>query len=353
MAYLSKHSLPRANRQSGVTLVEIMVGIVISLILLNGVIQIFISSKQTYRFGEAVSRLQESGRFAMELLTGDLRMAGYQGCADLGSIPANVIANNPPVVSFSSEVVKGWEIDATMAATPSSPALPTGLTNMISNSDVVSIQHASDTGVKLTGNMLVDNANIQLQPTSLFKANDVLFISDCETVDVFRANNVSNSGTITTIAHSNSVNTTNKLSKPYGTDASVYAFESNVYYVGNTGRTNGYGNPIMALYKRDVNGVVTELVEGVENIQVLYGERADNGNMRYVKANDATLDMNKVISVRIGLLISSIQEVNRDVDNNTYNVAGTTIGTSGTVTHPADKRIRRVFIATVRLRNRR
>ncbi len=348
-----KQGLQQFRRQSGVTLVEIMVGIVISLILLSGVIQIFISSKQTYRFGEAVSRLQESGRFAMELLTRDLRMAGYQGCADLGSIPANVIANNPPVTNMSAEAVKGWEIDSSLNATPTSPALPTGLTNMIASSDVISIQHASDTGVKLTGNMLVDNANIQLQKTSLFKANDVLFISDCETVDVFRANNVSNGTSITTITHSNSVNTTNKLSKPYGTDATVYAFESNVYYVGDTGRTNSRGDAIMALYKRDVNGVVTEMVEGVENIQVLYGERADNGNIRYVKANDTTLDMNKVISVRIGLLISSVQAVNRDDDNNTYTVAGTTIGTSGTVTHPVDKRIRRVFVATVRLRNRR
>ena len=43
--------------QRGMTLVEIMVAITISLVLLSGVMQIFLSSKQTYRMNEELGRL--------------------------------------------------------------------------------------------------------------------------------------------------------------------------------------------------------------------------------------------------------------------------------------------------------
>lgn len=66
-----------AYHQSGLTLVEILVALVISLFLIAGVIQLFIGTKQTYRFHDAVSRLQENGRLALDTMSMDIRMAGY------------------------------------------------------------------------------------------------------------------------------------------------------------------------------------------------------------------------------------------------------------------------------------
>src|SRR5690606_26200737 len=68
------------NRQQGMTLIEIMIALLIGAFLLGGVLQIFINSKQTYRMQEGLSRMQENGRFAMEFLEHDLRMAGFWGC---------------------------------------------------------------------------------------------------------------------------------------------------------------------------------------------------------------------------------------------------------------------------------
>lgn len=64
-------------RQRGLSLVEILVALTISLFLIAGVIQLFIGSKQTYRFNDAQSRLQENGRFAIDRMAWDIRMAGY------------------------------------------------------------------------------------------------------------------------------------------------------------------------------------------------------------------------------------------------------------------------------------
>lgn len=80
--------------QAGMTLVELMIALLIGAFLLGGVLQIFINSKQTYRMQEGLSRLQENGRFAMEFLSSDIRMAGYWGCHDTPSPNTDIAGTN-------------------------------------------------------------------------------------------------------------------------------------------------------------------------------------------------------------------------------------------------------------------
>lgn len=84
-----RQSLPR--RQGGLSIVELMVALVISLLLMTGVIQVFLSSKQTYASNEAASRLQENGRFALEFIAQSARHAGYVEAANsTASLPSNI-----------------------------------------------------------------------------------------------------------------------------------------------------------------------------------------------------------------------------------------------------------------------
>jgi type IV pilus assembly protein PilW len=66
------------GRQSGVSLVEIMVALTAGLLLTVTVGQIYLANKQTYRLQEAQSRLQEDGRYALDILTRNIRLAGYK-----------------------------------------------------------------------------------------------------------------------------------------------------------------------------------------------------------------------------------------------------------------------------------
>ena len=68
------------QHQRGLTLIEILVALFVSGLVLAGVVQIYASSKQAYRVQESLSRLQENGRFAINRIAHDLRMAGYSGC---------------------------------------------------------------------------------------------------------------------------------------------------------------------------------------------------------------------------------------------------------------------------------
>jgi type IV pilus assembly protein PilW len=69
--------LPGLNR--GFSLVELMVALVITLILLAGIGQIFLSSKKSFTIQDSLGRMQENGRYAMETLTQDVRRAGFWG----------------------------------------------------------------------------------------------------------------------------------------------------------------------------------------------------------------------------------------------------------------------------------
>ncbi|OGT18951.1 MAG: hypothetical protein A2V90_03100 [Gammaproteobacteria bacterium RBG_16_57_12] len=70
---------PCAHKQAGMTLVEAMIAITISLVLMAGVIQIFIGNRATYNTLDSMSRLQENHRAAMDILVRDIRKAGYPG----------------------------------------------------------------------------------------------------------------------------------------------------------------------------------------------------------------------------------------------------------------------------------
>lgn len=68
-------ALPRP--QNGLSLIELMVALVIGLVLMIGVLQVFLASRQTYATNEAMSRLQENGRFALDYISNSARHAGY------------------------------------------------------------------------------------------------------------------------------------------------------------------------------------------------------------------------------------------------------------------------------------
>ena len=64
-------------RQSGMNLVELMVAMTLGLLVLLAISSIYIGSRQTFRLQEDNARLQETGRFALEVLGRSVRQAGY------------------------------------------------------------------------------------------------------------------------------------------------------------------------------------------------------------------------------------------------------------------------------------
>ncbi len=106
--------------------------------------------------------------------------------------------------------------------------------------------------------------------------------------------------------------------------ASATALETTVYSI----QTGSTGQPSLF---RSVNGTSQELVEGIEDLQIVYGEDTDNDTIpnHYVTVDNIT-DVAQVVSVNLTLIARTLES---------------NISTSG-------GRITRNFSSTVTLRNR-
>jgi type IV pilus assembly protein PilW len=65
--------------EAGVSLIELMVALVIGLFLIVGAISVNQQARNAYRTTEAVSRVQETARYAFDVLEPEVRMANYWG----------------------------------------------------------------------------------------------------------------------------------------------------------------------------------------------------------------------------------------------------------------------------------
>ena len=110
MIRLDNKAVVGKSNQKGLSLIELMVAMVVGLILIAGVIEIYVNSKQTYRNQDALSRLQENGRYVLSILSTNIRPAGFSGCGNIASVEPVVIANPPVPSSFDAgSAVTGYE----------------------------------------------------------------------------------------------------------------------------------------------------------------------------------------------------------------------------------------------------
>ena len=72
-------SMTAPRRNAGMTLIELMVALAIGMFLMIGAVRVFMQGRTTFRVTEAVSRLQENGRFVLDTVEPDVRMAHYWG----------------------------------------------------------------------------------------------------------------------------------------------------------------------------------------------------------------------------------------------------------------------------------
>ncbi|HEC29159.1 MAG TPA: hypothetical protein ENI65_06195 [Gammaproteobacteria bacterium] len=382
----SRHHL----HQRGFGLVEIMISTVISLFLLGGVIGIFLSNKENYRLQQNLARIQENARYAMNVLMQDIRLAGYSGCN-----PNITDHLNPAGTGYSNALfnintaVGGWEYAGTapgqtynitsldpLTANSSSWAddggsgLPADLVQkVVPGTDIIVSKHigkALDVSLAASGlNANSLSTNSPPSGTGIAQYTILLVSEDCQTADLFQKRNNANAASIS----KGNGNTSNpgpgnvipgsfgggqKWSKAYTSAASLLTFQSTAYYIGQG--TSGMPSLWRATFNGGPTGVHVELVDGVENMQVLYGEDTDSPvdgvANQFVTINNITNTQN-IVSVRISLLMRAPQEVQSlTTDTKNYLLTGLTNNSATEINPTNDKRLRVVTTATIKLRNK-
>lgn len=325
----------------GFSIIEFMVALTLGTLLIASAGAVYLSNKSTYVMQEGLARLQENGRYANFLLSRELRMAGYQGCANQKQIVVTNLVRNVSSMLAYDKPVQGY--DGLTASF--SPALAANLTGKpLAGSDVIEIRMASNFGVQLRDDMNQTNNPILVYDRLGIASGDPVMITNCSVGDIFIAGANTNA---TAITHTVSDNTSNDLTMSYPANSQVMRFLYYAFYVKNTGRVNSVGQPILALVRLDVNGNEDEIAEGVEQMRVSYGVDTDGDNtvdtyQTATQVNNAN-NWNNVISIQINLLFATTENVNDKSQPYTFN---------GVTTTPADRKLRRQWDTFITLRNR-
>jgi len=308
------------NTQRGLSLIEVMVSLTLSAFLMAGVIQVFITNNQTYKVQNAMSRLQENGRFVLQLMGDDIRIADFWGCRGQASKVVNNLDAGAGYIDFTNN------------------GAITGTDNSgVNGSDSITLTGALTTGLYVQTPFMPQLSSVIKVANNKFQQGDILLVSDCKSGDIFQISNGDPGGT-GQLAHNtgNTVSPGNKtqdLSRKYDNESTVYMLREYTYSIqSKTIR----GQQVSGLYRSDNGTTAVELVEGVESMQILYGEDT-NGNgtaNRYLAAGVAGLNMSRVISVRIDITLVTLSN-NLSTDKSS-----------------SDRRIRQRFSTTTTIRNR-
>ena len=402
------HSRKQPRKYRGVTLVELMIAITIGSIVILGISSVYTSSKRSYKLQEEFSRLQENGRFAINYITRFVRSAGYSGCASgLGAIDTIMNDSTDDIWQFDTGI-EGYEyvgtnpgqsvtLPATQTATTDTSANhdlwktvgnvslpnPTGTTDFLGNAyspiadtDILVARTADGSGIEVSkanpsGQVFVACPLSTLERTCpdggssgcTLCINDPVLVSDCQSGSAFQTTNLTGTGNPPAgmkefnVVHSSGGtavpgNSQPLLNRQLNKGDEVMKVSTKVFYVGK-----GANGP--SLFMKQANSTPVELVEGVESMQVLYGEDTDatpdNIPNRYVVASDVTNFAN-IVAVRVSILLRSVKELPwRTAASKPYLLGGMDTDTAVELKSPdtpKDKRLRKVMSTTIKIRNR-
>ncbi len=344
----------RLRTEDGFSITELLVAVAVSLILLAGVIQLLVANKQAYRLQEGASMLNENARFAMQRIQHDMRMgSNWAGAAkDAAEADSSVDGFTSNCAKLLARDLDGSSelkgIEGLQGATTSpldATCIPDAI--YVDNSDIIVVRFAEAEPVPSTDPDTTNDAAIC----------DWIGATSCDE-DLYLRSAV---GRNAIIAQGNDMSTAVSgrptLNDADGPGIANYRYRAYAFYVrpcqklsGTTCSATVDDTPTLVRVALDGDTPVHEdLVAGVEQMQALYGVDSDNdGNAEQYLAANSVSDWNRVVSVRVNLLL---RELEKDVSYTSDATFG--MLDSFTYTVPTGKRAyrRKQYTTVVQIRN--
>ena len=357
----------RPWRQKGVSLIELMIALALGLVLVLTIGSAYLGARSSFRSQNALSLLQENARYAFQIMSEDIRMAGFSGGPTTGGTQtvAAPTAWDPNLIHlFSDDTINtnGAPLIGYNDTAPPTVCTSAGTAACYTQGDALTVVHADD-----ENEYRLDPAVAQASPTFTLaawptasesppQAGELFVVSDYTHAAVFQVS-ATDSATKTVTADNASGTVSPGSSNAMGTFGALsagklYRLKGVTYYIAN----NATGEPSLYRLKlghTGTNATATseELIQGVENMQIEYGVDTDttpDSNVNaYWTANQVQAGSSggltmpagtpedywgRVLSVRITLTMVSTQ--------------GDRVTTTG------DGLLRKSFTTTIAVRNR-
>lgn len=375
----------RSDNQLGLSLIELMISITIGLLILVSLSSMFINQSRARAELDKSNRMIDNGRYALELLSGNLRLAGFfytlnPDTFNTPAAPAVITLFDPCTITTMNQAtlnsnrnlillhVQGYDA-ATSASQVANP--PCNLTNATGTelslkpgSDILAITRASTTPILQTAALNDGTIYLQTSGCNYDPPPGYLLSTDPTTLTMAQKNQP---------ALANCFKPPNvPAAVPTAPYANVWPLKSELYFISPD---NKLGDGIPTLKRRELSAVggvggvptfiTTPLVEGIEFMQVEYGIDDPALNSDNFTPDDFTaagLDgvpdsfsscaactpeqWANVVSIKLYLVSRNIDPTRGYNDTKQYS-----LGTSGIVGPFNDSYKRHAYIQNVRLVN--
>lgn len=336
-------ALPR--RMAGVSLIELMISILLGMMVLAALIQVFASTSAARTEMERTSRQIENGRFAMDVLSDEIRMSGFYGELNLKTVGIPAAIPDP-----CSTVAADWA-----AAMPihlqafdngaGAPGCVPG--NRKPGTDVLVVRRAATCEAGIGGCAGAVNGQPYIQ------------VSKCATETPTAPFTFDKMGVGAFTLHL----------KDCTTAARMRRYFVNIFYIATD---NGAGTAVPTLTELQFDGAtftIVPLVEGIEELNIEYGiDNNKDGAPDTYTADPTTYTYGgcpvlpdtlpctpnnnwaKVVTARIYLLARNLETSPNYVDPKTYELGRDALGALITVA-PGDGYKRHAYTGVVRVVN--
>ena len=377
---MSKLHPPTNGRRKiprGFSLIELMIAITLGLLIMTGLVSIFVKNSQARTEIEKSNRQLESGRYAISLLTDDLRMAGYLAAFDPYELVISPYA--PPlgpdaVLGTAAMTTMPDPCDASVTnlnnsyffhvqGYDNSATIPSCISDARAGSDILVIRRVSScvAGPTLeTGCDAVQSGAPYFQSSNCYQATELAKNSGgAAAAKDYQAHFVLDTSTTSLTKHALDCTTI----------ADYRRYLTHIYFVAN----NNVGTDGIPTLKRAELGAsgftIVPLVEGIETMQLEYGIGLGGDPTNRAKIDAYTADPSTynacagascvtnwlhTYAVKVNLLARNVDKSAGWTDNKTYTLGLKADGTanvfpaSGTY---GDMYKRHAYTAVVRLDN--
>ena len=284
------------SKSRGFSLIELMVGIALGLLVVAGVGTIFANNYRTRSETEKTNLQIENGRYATQLLTDEMRMAGYYGELDPTSVTTPAALPDPcdtaSLISSVALPVQG--VDNAAAA-------PSCISDLKTGTDIFVDRRASSCVQGVSG--CASGSYVYFQ-TSLCSTSAGQYLISASTT-----------GLILT-------------AKDCATKADIRSYRTNIYFIANNNQA-GDGIPTLKVAELGAAGfTITPLVAGIDQLQVEYGIDTNGDSIPDVYMSDPGTPANwrNVVTARLYILARNTQPSPGFSDTHVYTAGGNTYG---------------------------
>ena len=267
-------SLQSKSKNLGLTLIELMIGLVLSLMVLGAAVSVFLGTKETFRLEEDLSATQENFRFIADRFQKDFNMMGYTGCGS----PYD--GDTPTAKSLVTGGVTGELIQGVEGGTGGSDAVTILYSNPESGIPIIDAGSDRKSPVYVSQNLPLFQALVANFGSGGGPVPITLMVANCDGADVFLVTAAAtatgpNTGLpVGRIDHAASVsiggmtNVDDELSEIYGRlgdqIATVYSRSDVTYAIDTVGGVTG-------LYETRDGGGRQLLLDNVVDMEIQYG----------------------------------------------------------------------------------